>query len=252
MERAKKVLASYKGGVVAFSGGKDSLVLCLLAKEVFANNHLCVTIRYPYTHGWTVEKAKEMAKRFSLNHRVVEMDLPYELRENQPLRCYWCKRRMFEKLREFSKKGWGIFEGSLYGEEAREGLRAAWEVGVISPFAEAKISRRKILNFLKEKGINPEEIPSETCLLTRLPLRAKFDAGLLRKIEAVEDFLREKGIKGARARWHGGVLRIEVAPSLLRKTLGLRGEILNLTDSIGIDFVALDLRGYREGSMSKA
>ncbi len=251
MERVKKILSKYRGGVVAFSGGKDSLALCLLAKEVFGDSHLCLTVRYPYTHQWTVAKAVEMAKTFSLNHRVVEMELPYELRENQPLRCYWCKRRMFEKLREFAKKGWGIFEGSLAGEEAREGLRAAWEMGVTSPFAEARVSKKKIINFLKEKGANPEEIPSETCLLTRLPLRAKFDLEIIRKIEKVEDFLREKGIQGARARWHQGLMRIEVAPSLLRKILALRKELVELTNRLNINFITLDLEGYREGSMSK-
>jgi len=240
-------LKNYRGGVVAFSGGRDSLALCLLAREVYGKNHLCVTVKYPYTHRWTVEKAREMAKKFSLNHRVVEMPLPYELRENQPLRCYWCKRRMFEKLKEFAKKNWGVFEGSLLKEEARDGLRAAWEEGVQSPFAEARIGRRAVNRFLKERGV--EEIPPETCLLTRLPLRARFNEELLRKLERVEDFLREHGISAPRARWHSGVVRIEVPAGQIRKALGLRKDLVELGKEIGFKFLSLDLEGYRTGSM---
>ncbi len=247
MERVRKILKGYKGGIIAFSGGKDSLALCLLAKEVFGKNHLCITVKYPYTHRWTVQKAEELAKEFSLNHRIVELPLPYELRENQPLRCYWCKRRMFEKLTEFKEEGWGIFEGSLQGEEAREGLRAAWEVGVLSPLAEAKVGKRAVMKFLKERSV--EEIPSETCLLTRLPLRAKFDQALLRRLESLEDFLRERGIPAPRARWHSGVVRLEVKPAYQRRVMAMKGELTSLAKELGFEFLALDLEGYRRGSM---
>ncbi len=247
MERVKKILKRYKGGVIAFSGGKDSLALCLLAKEVFGKNLLCITIKYPYTHRWTLEKARELAEKFSLNHQIVELPLPYELRENQPLRCYWCKRRMFEKLKEFQREGWGLFEGSLQGEEAREGLRAAWEVGVLSPFAEAKVGERAIVKFLKERSV--EEIPSESCLLTRFPLRARFDEELLRRLEKLEDFMRERGIPAPRARWHSGVVRLEVKPAYLRKVMAMKKELTELGRQLGFKFVALDLEGYRRGSM---
>jgi len=248
MKRIRTILNSLKGGVIAFSGGKDSLTLCLLAREIFGKNYLCVTVKFPYTHNWTVEKARELAKRFSLNHRVLELPMPYELRENQPLRCYWCKKRMFQALKKYTKRGWKVMEGSVYSEEGREGLRAAWEEGVISPFIKARVGNRAIKKYLTEVGV--EDIPSETCLLTRIPRWEKVDIETLKKIERLEDFLRENGITKVRARWHRGLIRIEIERKNLKKAFKIKEKIVREGKSLGFSFVTLDLAGYKEGSMN--
>lgn len=247
MKRVEKILEKFKGGVIAFSGGEDSLALCLMAKKVFGKNHLCVTIKFPYTHNWTVEKAKELAKRFSLNYKVIELPIPYELRENQPFRCYWCKKRMFQAIKNFAKKGWVIMEGSTKNEEGREGLRAAWEEGILSPFIRARVGKRAIKRLLKDMEI--EEIPSETCLLTRIPRREMEDIDTLRKIEKLEDFLRSRGIDKVRARWHKGIMRIEVPAKELPMVFRLRKELSEVGRALEFPFVTLDLSGYRKGSM---
>ncbi|MCD6454882.1 MAG: ATP-dependent sacrificial sulfur transferase LarE [Candidatus Aminicenantes bacterium] len=248
MERVKEILSKFKGGIIAFSGGKDSLALCLLAKEVFGKKYLCITVKFPYTHSWILEKSRELAKKFSLKHKIVELPIPYELKENQPLRCYWCKKRMFEELKKQLKRGWVVMEGSTKEEEERDGLRAAWEEGVVSPFVDAGITQKSVKKFLKELGV--EEIPSETCLLTRIPLRTKVDINLLKRIEKLEDLIREYGIGKVRARWHNGVLRIEVPEEEIEKVIRIKKEVLKKARRLKFPFVCLDLSGYSRGSMN--
>ena len=244
MGKIYKILGKFKGGAIAFSGGRDSLALSLIAKEVFGKDHLCITIKYPYTHRWTVDNAKEMAKRFLLNHKVVELPIPYELRENQPLRCYWCKKKMFQTIKKYLKEDWAVFEGSTKGEEDREGLRAAWEERVISPFLLAEIGERRIKKILKERGV--EKIPSETCLLTRLPTWSKVNLELLRRIESLEDFVRQAGIKKVRARYHNKLIRIEVENKDMGKLFRMRKEVSKYAKNLGFNFVTIDLDGYKK------
>ncbi len=247
MKAVVDFLSSRRGAVVLFSGGNDSLALCLLAKEAYKRSYLCLTIVYPYTPEWTVKRAKELAKKFRLKHQVVEMDLPYELRENQPLRCYWCKKYMFLKAKELAKKGWVVVEGSTKEESERLGLRAAWEEGVVSPFIEVGVGRKEVLAFLKEKGVEPA--PSETCMLTRLPFRFRVDVEKLKKLEKIEEALREVAEGPVRARLHDQLIRIEVEESELSKVLQRRKELLRLAKKLGFSFLTLDLKGYQEGSM---
>ena len=248
MKKVIDFLSAYRGGVVLLSGGNDSLALCLLAKEVFKKNYICITIKYPYTPSWTLKRAEELAKKFKLKHKVVEMNLPYELKENQPLRCYWCKKYMFKKAAEFAKKNWVLLEGSTLGEEGRNGLRAAWEEGVISPFIETNIGKEEVLSFLKEKGITPA--PPDTCLLTRLPFRKKVDLNVIEKLDRLEESVRKLVFTTVRARLHEeNLIRLEADAKDIDKIFSHRKEILKTGRKLGFSFITVDLEGYREGSM---
>ncbi|NIQ95442.1 MAG: TIGR00268 family protein, partial [Desulfuromonadales bacterium] len=62
-----------------------------------------------------------------------------------------------------------------------------------------------------------------------------------------------KGFRNYRVRYHGDVARIEVAPEEIDRMLdaALREEVVAEFKNAGFAYVALDLQGYRTGSMNE-
>ena len=69
---------------------------------------------------------------------------------------------------------------------------------------------------------------------------------------AAEKALHELGFRQCRARHHGDVARLEVEPDQLERAFALRDEIARRVRAAGFTYVALDLDGFRTGSMNEA
>ncbi|MFH1996508.1 MAG: ATP-dependent sacrificial sulfur transferase LarE [Candidatus Omnitrophota bacterium] len=244
---------------VAFSGGVDSSFLLWYSLQTLGKeNVLAVTASsetYPRAER---DSAIEFARKIGARHLVIntsELSVK-NFAENPIDRCYYCKRELFEKLKKIAKKNDinAVADGTNADDrrDIRFGTKAAKELGVRSPLAEAGIGKETIRRALKKARISVWKKASFACLASRFPFGENIDGVTLKRIDLSETFLRDIGLRQLRVRVHGkNVARIEVEKYGFRKVLDKKEEILKRFRKIGFDFVALDLEGYRTGSMNR-
>ena len=244
--------------VVAYSGGVDSAYLAWVATQVLGPAALAVTAdspSYPERHR---RMALDIAARFGLHHEVIttsEMARP-EYLANQPDRCYHCKHELYTQLTALaSSRGFSaVADGSNADDRGdyRPGRQAAREFGVISPLDEVGLSKADIRELSRVAGLPTWDEPASACLSSRIPYYSAVSADKLRAIESAEEILRVRGFRVVRVRHHGEVARIEVARAELPRLLepGMADEVDQAIRGVGFRYVAVDLRGYRLGSLN--
>lgn len=244
--------------VVAYSGGVDSAYLAWMATKVLGPAALAVTAdspSYPERHR---RMALDIAARFGLHHEVIateEMARP-EYLANQPDRCYHCKHELYTQLTALaSSRGFSaVADGSNADDRGdyRPGRQAAREFGVISPLDEVGLTKADIRELSRVAGLPTWDEPASACLSSRIPYYSAVSADKLRAIEAAEEILRVRGFRVVRVRHHGEVARIEVARAELPRLLepSMADEVDQAIRGVGFRYVAVDLRGYRLGSLN--
>jgi conserved hypothetical protein TIGR00268 len=242
--------------IVAFSGGVDSALLLHAAHAALGEGSLAVTFATPYTPRAETACAADMAEKKKVRHRIVALPLPAAIRENPPDRCYLCKRALFGELVRIAKEE-GI-EHVLDGgnlddlDEHRPGRKAVRELGVRSPLLDAGLTKRDIRNLSREEGLPTWNKPADACLLTRIPHGVGITEQELERIDRGESCLKSEGFPVVRLRSHGALARIELPSEaipafldpLLRKRIGAH------LKELGYRHVAVDLAGYRTGSLN--
>jgi uncharacterized protein len=177
---------------------------------------------------------------------------------NPPDRCYTCKQLIFgEIIRIAASIG---MERVAHGVnlddlgDYRPGLKAAEEMGVVAPLAEAGLTKADIRALSRRMRLPTWNKPSMACLASRIPYGRPITPEALKMVEAAEEVLQRLGFYGCRVRHHGEVARIEVVPGDLKKTMHpeVRAEILESLRKIGFRHVAVDLEGYVQGSLNRA
>jgi uncharacterized protein len=245
--------------MVAYSGGVDSAFLAWAATRALGSRALCVTAdsaSYPERHR---RMALEIASQFGLRHEVIrtqELDRP-EYRANHADRCYHCKTELYTRLTSLATaRGFdAVADGSNADDRGdyRPGRRAAAEFGVISPLDEAGLTKTDIRALSREAGLPTWDEPASACLSSRIPYFSEVTEEKLRVIEQAEDAIRALGFRVLRVRHHGDVARLEVArdemPRLLDPEIATR--IDAALTALGFRYVALDLKGYRLGSLNE-
>lgn len=252
-------LRSLPSIVVAYSGGVDSAYLVWAATTVLGARALAVTAdspSYPARHR-TI--ACDVARQFNFQHEIIhtaEMARA-EYRVNAPDRCYHCKHELYSHLsRLASDRGYAaVADGSNADDRGdyRPGRRAAREFGVISPLDEAGLTKENIRALAKLAGLPIWDEPASACLSSRIPYHSEVSEEKLRAIEAAEDVLRQQGFRVVRVRHHGDVARLEVAPEELPRLLApdVAAGVDAAIRAVGFKHVAVDLRGYRLGSLNE-
>ena len=260
LQKLKKILLDMKRIVVAYSGGVDSTFLLYMAKSTLSRkNVLAVTAlseSYPEAEK---EKACEIAKSISVDHIIIKSEeLSNEnFRKNPIDRCYYCKKELFSKLNSIAKNGGYNFvvDGSTLDDlkDLRYGTKAAKEENVRSPLQEAKLNKEKIRGLSKKMGVETWDKPSFACLASRFAYGQEITAAKLKSIEQAEEFIKGLGFRQLRVRCHNDIARIEVAKCDIERLLrrDLRESIVKKLRSLGFVYIALDLMGYRTGSMNE-
>jgi pyridinium-3,5-biscarboxylic acid mononucleotide sulfurtransferase len=246
---------------VAFSGGVDSAYLLSACLDALGPEKvLAVTVDSPLLPREELDTARQVAEQLGARHEIVHLDeltLP-EIAENPPDRCYYCKRTRFEGLQAFAARSAGDY-ALVHGENAddqydyRPGARAAEELGVRAPLAEAGLTKEEIRILSRQRGLPTWDHPAEACLATRFPYGKALTREGLARVEAAEAALhRLLGARGLRVRDHDSIARIEVAPEMIPRVAAepLRSQITRALREAGYRYVAVDLEGYRMGSMN--
>ena len=259
LERLKSKLFKMERVVVAFSGGVDSSFLLKVAHEVLGENVLAVTAKSSTYPEREFNEAVKFAADYGIPHRViVSEELEVEGFSENPLnRCYLCKQELFNKIKKIATdEGYKfIAEGSNKDDlgDYRPGLQAVSELGIASPLRDSELSKNDIRLLSKEFGLKTWDKPSFACLSSRFPYGERITAQKLQMVDKAEQFLIDLGFKQIRVRHHGNVARIEVEDVDFDRLLDkqMRNVVYTRLKEFGYVHVALDLKGYRTGSMNE-
>lgn len=242
--------------LVAFSGGVDSGLLAVVAKEVLGDKTHCVFIDSPLVPRSACAEAQALGRDLDLSFEILGApDLDENFRENPPDRCYICKKNDARILkRKADELGLAVVADGINisdTAEHRPGLAASSEAGIVHPFIEAGMTKEDIRRTAREYGLKFWNKPSAACLSSRIPYGEKITGEKLRMIESAEDLLRGLGFDQVRVRCHGTIARIEVEPAEMERLLAERKTFVPRFKQAGFSYVALDLEGYRSGSMDE-
>ena len=254
-------LSREKKLAVAFSAGVDSTLLLKAAVDTLGTeNVLAVTALSASFPEREADEADVFTRGIGVSRITVEVDqlsIP-GFRENPANRCYLCKKVLFTQMMEAAReKGFTVMaEGSNVDDlsDYRPGLKAIEELGVMSPLREAGLTKAEIRELSSELGLPTWNKPSFACLATRFVYGETISDEKLRRVELGERLLQDLGFKQFRVRIHGEegrLARIEVLPGDLGKLLKKRQEITSEFRKAGFDYTAMDLEGYRTGSMNE-
>lgn len=257
--RVDVIVDSLRGAeaiAVAFSGGVDSTLLLACARAaVGAERVLALTAVTPYMVRQEIGDAVALATELGVRHELVEMDMPSGVEDNPPDRCFRCKHRMYELLGERARLLGHprLLDASNIddADSSRPALRAVRELGVQTPFIAHGLDKDAVRALSRDLDLATWRKPSNACLLTRLLHNRPVSMRELQRIEEAERHLQGLGFESVRVRSHGHLARIEVAASQRVRLMEQADEIGEALQALGFRHVAVDLFGYRHGSMDE-
>src|ERR1700746_3616061 len=253
-------LAELPSLLIAVSGGADSAYLAWTAHRALGARALSVTAISPSHSAYDRAELEKFVAHAGVRHEFVathEMENP-AYRANAGDRCYYCKDELFNVLDELAKERG--FAAMAYGVNAddssdfRPGHRAAAEHRVLAPLLEANMNKAEIRALSQRAGLPTWDRPASACLSSRLPYGVQVTPERLSLVEKGETILRELAFRQFRVRLHDKLARIEVAPEELPRAMNaeMAAKISARFKEAGFLYVALDLEGYRQGSLNAA
>ena len=258
IRKLKAILKTLKRVAIAYSGGLDSTFLLKIAVDTLGrDNVLAITARSETYPASEYKEAVKLAKKIGARQvtiRTQELKIG-NFKSNPVNRCYYCKKELFKKLDAIKeRRGMNcVLDGTNYDDlkDIRHGRKAAWEFGVRSPLLESKLTKADIRKYSRRLKLPTWDKPSFACLASRIPFNSAINEKDLRRIDTAETYLRKLGFRQMRVRVHGDIARLEIYKKDFRKILneGEMNSMVKKLKNLGFKYVALDLEGYRTGSM---
>jgi pyridinium-3,5-biscarboxylic acid mononucleotide sulfurtransferase len=245
--------------IVAFSGGADSAYLAWSAHRVLGAHALAITAVSPSLPESHKRDAEAFARQFGITHeyiRTSEFQSPAYV-ANNPDRCFHCKDELFTRLEQVGRER-GIAH-IVYGvnvddlSDYRPGQTAAKQHHIAAPLADAGLTKTEIRELSRRAGLPTWDRPASACLSSRIPYGTPVTIQNVKTVEAGEEQLKALGFRQFRVRFHGELVRIEIAPEEMARalTLDMARRFTTLFKSLGFKYVSLDLEGYRQGSLNE-
>ena len=255
----KQTLRELEGVAVAFSSGVDSTFLLKTAHDLLGSQTLAVTIQSNLFPKREIDEAAQFTRAEGIEHVVIELDVLVipGFSQNPTNRCYLCKTEIFSRIRRIAKerKITHVVEGSNADDSGdyRPGLQAIAELDILSPLQEAGLTKQEIRQLAREEGLSVWDKPSLACLASRIPFGEEITTERLAMIDMTEQYLWDAGFQQVRVRFHGNLARIETDEEGFARLLDkdVREKIHCRFKEIGFTYIAVDLRGYRTGSMNE-
>lgn len=257
LDRLKQILAEMGSLVLGVSGGVDSVFLAVIANQVLGERALAVTADSPSMPRRELLEAERLASVFGFQHRVIKtQEINLQTYASNPVnRCYFCKNELFDELVRIAKEG--EYQWVCYGEnlddrtDHRPGGTSAKEHFVRAPLKEAGFNKADIRSVACDIGLPIWDKPAMACLSSRIPYGSRITSEKLAQVESAENFLSDLGFRQCRVRHHEEIARIEVEPSEIIDLVMMGREINDYFKTLGFTFVAVDLAGYRRGSLNE-
>ena len=257
LENLKARIKSMNFAVIAFSGGVDSVFLAKVAFDVLGKRAIAVTAASPTHPKRELKESRKYAKSIGIQHIVInteETERP-GFKENTPMRCYFCKKELFSKIRALAdeKNIENVIDASNYNDldDYRPGMMALKELNIGSPLKDAELTKAEIRQLSKNMGLDTWDKPAFACLASRFPYGTEITKENLEKVERAEDIIHNFGIKQLRVRFHGKIARIEVEKGEVDTLIKHSKEIIAGLKGLGFVYITLDLEGYRMGSLNE-
>jgi pyridinium-3,5-biscarboxylic acid mononucleotide sulfurtransferase len=246
--------------IVAYSGGTDSAYLAWAAHHVLGDAAVAITADSASIPSSHKRDAEEFARECGFRHEYIqtyEFDNPDYIKNDQN-RCFHCKDELFTRLQSFAaERGYAHI---IYGVnkddlgDYRPGQRAAKLHAVQAPLVEAGLTKAEIRELSRRAGLSTWDRPAAACLSSRVPYGTPVTPKTISTIEQGEEAIRALGFKQFRVRFHGELVRIEIAKDELPRALTPENAqaFSAIFKQLGFLYVTLDLEGYRQGSLNAA
>jgi len=252
------VLKDLKRVIVAYSGGADSAYLAWAANKALGDDAIAITAdsaSIPESHK---RDAEAFARHCRFRHEYIEtheFENPDYVR-NAPDRCFHCKDELFNRLADVGRAR-GI-EHIVYGVNVddlgdyRPGQKAAKLHGAKAPLVDADLRKAEIRELSRIAGLPTWDRPASACLSSRIPYGTPVTVQNVKTVERGEEEIKALGFRQFRVRFHGELVRIEIAKDELPRALTaeMAAKFTAIFKPLGFHYVTIDLEGYRQGSLN--
>lgn len=259
LEALRDTLTGYGQIVVAFSGGVDSAFLLKVAVDALGDRCHAVTAVSPTMARSEVEDARALATELGLGdrHHVVEsreLEVP-GFADNPTHRCALCKTELMTVAQPIATKlgDAPIALGTNLDDlgDVRPGIAAARDRGAFMPLVDTGFTKADVRAMSRDLGLRTWDKPQLACLSSRFPYGTQITQDRLRRVDAFEDRLRALGFRQIRVRFHDTIARLEIDNTELPRIVEVRDRVVALGKELGFAYIALDLAGFRSGSLNE-
>jgi uncharacterized protein len=252
------VITSWGKVAIAMSGGVDSTFLAAFAAQTLGpENVLLLNAESPSFPAEEAAFVAHFAEEYGIPLQRVdtqELDIT-EYADNPPTRCYFCKTEMYGTLKPLAEAaGFAVLaDGTNYDDRGdfRPGMKAAGEWEIKHPLLDIQMTKDEIREASRQMNLPTWDKPEFACLASRFPYGEYIDEEKLKRVGAAESMMRELGFRVFRVRSHGDLARVEVGADELDRAFETRDRIVDGLKQLNYVYVALDLQGFRSGSMNE-